>query len=97
MMTKKLKMAALGAVAAVGLASAGAFAQQAETQRTPANPQMNQGQMNQGMRDGAMMGNGMMGMMNDPEMRRQMSEMMSNCNRMMERMGNMSGMGQPRT
>lgn len=86
-MTRKLKFAALGAVAAAGLASAGALAQQTEGQRTPANPQSNQ----QMMRDGGMPGGGMMAMMNDPEMRRQMTEMMANCNRMMERMGNMSG------
>ena len=92
-MTRNFKMAALGAVAALGLASAGALAQQGNTQRAPANPQMNE----QMMRDGGMAGGGMMAMMNDPEMRRQMTEMMSNCNRMMERMGNMSGSGQPRT
>ena len=92
-MTRKIKMAALGAVAAVGLASAGALAQQGNTQRPPANPQMNQ----EMMRDGGMMGGGMMAMMNDPEMRRQMTEMMSNCNRMMERMGNMSETGQTRS
>ena len=92
-MTRNFKMAVFGAVTAVGLASAGALAQQGDTQRAPANPQMNE----QMMRDGGTMGGGMMAMMNDPEMRRQMTEMMSNCNRMMERMGNMSGSGQPRT
>lgn len=86
-MTKNFKTAALTAVAALGLASAGAFAQQTSTERAPANPQMNQRMMQNG---GDMKG-GMMGMMNDPEMRKQMTEMMKNCNRMMEQMGSMSG------
>ncbi len=76
-MQKNLKMAALGGIAALSVASATAFGQQ--TTSPPAEaPQMNQ----QMMRDGG----GMMGMMQDPEMRRQMTEMMSNCSRMMERM-----------
>ena len=79
------KIVAIGAAGFLGLASAGALAQQADAQRSPANPQMNQQMMgNGGMK-------GMMGMMNDPEMRKEMTEMMSNCNRMMERMGTMSG------
>ena len=80
-MIKTLKIAAIGVL---GLASAGALAQQATTERAPANPQMSQQMM-----PGGDMG-GMMGMMHSPEMQKQMSEMMSNCNRMMERMGNMS-------
>ena len=81
-MKTNLKTAAMGAVFAVGLVSATAFAQPSNNQKAPANPQMNQEMM---MRDGGMMG--MMGMMNDPEMRKQMSRMMSNCNKMMESMG----------
>lgn len=75
-MRKNLKMAALGGIAALSLASETAFAQQ--TTPRAETPQTNQ----QMMRDGG----GMMGMMQDPEMRRQMMEMMGNCSRMMERM-----------
>ena len=83
-----LKTAAMGAVFAVGLVSASAFAQSSNNQKAPANPQMNHEMM---MRDG-----GMMGMMNDPEMRKQMSRMMSNCNKMMESM-NTKGAATPRS
>ena len=85
-MTSKTRMMAVSAVAAIGLASAGAFAQQpSNSQRTQGSSQSHQQMMRDG---GGMMG--MMGMMNDPEMRQQMTEMMRNCNRMMERMNNMS-------
>lgn len=87
-MMKQLKIAAIGALAAAGVASA-AFAQQ-PGERTPAERPMDRQMMGQG----DMMG--MMGTMNDPEMRRQMTEMMSNCNRMMARMGDMSAPGQTR-
>ena len=80
-MKPNLKTAAMGAVFAIGLVSASAFAQPSNNQKAPANPQMNHDMM---MRDGGMMG--MMGMMQDPEMRKQMSRMMSNCNKMMESM-----------
>lgn len=82
-----LKITVVAAVAAAGLASVSAFAQQApEAPTSRAERQMGQGTMGQGMAgDGQMMG-----MMNDPEMRQQMSQMMENCNRMMSRMGNMS-------
>jgi hypothetical protein len=90
-MRKQIKIAAIGVAGALGLASA-ALAQQpmaqGERQNRPANNQM--------MDHGNMQG-GMMGMMHDPEMRRQMMQMMTNCNRMMERMGNMPAGGQPRT
>lgn len=89
-MMKQFKVAAFGAVAAAGLASA-AFAQQPGSERPAAERPMDHQRMGQGdMR-------GMMGMMNDPEMRRQMTDMMSGCNRMMERMGNMSEMGRTRS
>ena len=81
-MTSNMKTAAIGAVVALGLASASAFAQPTDSQKGPSSPQMNQ----QMMRDGGM-GSGMMGMMQDPEMRKQMTRMMSNCNKMMESMG----------
>lgn len=81
-MKTNLKTAATGAVLALGLASASAFAQPSDNQKAPSSPQMDQ----QMMRDGGM-GSGMMGMMQDPEMRKQMTRMMSNCNKMMESMG----------
>ena len=76
-MRKNLKMAAATGIAALSLASATAFAQQTIAPSSE-TPQMNQ----QMMRDGG----GMMPMMQDPEMRRQMMDMMSNCSKMMERM-----------
>lgn len=87
-MRTNLKMATLGGIAALSLASATAFAQQTTPPRAEA-PNTNQ----QMMRDGG----GMMGMMKDPEMRRQMGEMMSNCNKMMDRMNGGMAEGAPRT
>ncbi len=88
-MKKNLKIIGVGALAAVGLASA-AVAQQSNTQQ----PAMSAEQHRQMMSDGNKMGNGqMMGkMMTDPEMRKQMGAMMDNCNRMMKQMGSMSNM-----
>ena len=86
-MRKNIKMAAFGGIAALSLASATAFAQQTTSPRAE-TPQTNQ----QMMRDG-----GMMGMMQDPEMRRQMMEMMGNCGRMMDRMNGGMAQGAPRT
>ncbi len=43
------------------------------------------------MMSGGNMGKGQM-QMNDPQMHKQMMEMMASCNRMMQMMGNMSGM-----
>ena len=80
-MTKNIKMLALAALAAAGLASA-ATAQQADRadqQPRSAKPG----------RDGMMNHNQMM---NDPQMRKQMTEMMSHCGKMMRTMGNMDGM-----
>lgn len=90
-MRSKLKIAAIGAGAALAVASASALAQQP----TNPSPQPNAPMNHQMMKDGG--GLGMMGMMQDPEMRRQMSEMMSNCNRMMERMGGGMPASAPRT
>lgn len=83
------KIAAVGAIAALGLAT-GAVAQQNHAQQRPMNAAQHQ-QMS-----GGMMGNGqMMGMMmNDPKMRQQMSDMMAGCNKMMMQMGSMPGMHQ---
>ena len=87
-MRMNLKTAALGGIAALSLASATAFAQPTTTPRAE-TPQTNQPMM----RDGG----GMMGMMQDPEMRRQMGAMMSNCSKMMERMNGKMAEGAPRS
>lgn len=82
-MTRKIKL--IAAVGAVGFATA-AVAQQASPQAPSTAPAAErQGHM---MDQGGQMGHGMMGgmMMNDPEMRAEMVQMMKNCNRMMERM-----------
>lgn len=82
---KTLKIAALGAFAATGLAST-AIAQPNPDRASNAEASADQNGMMQG--DMA----GMMAMMNDPEMREQMTEMMRNCNRMMQmKQENMSG------
>lgn len=83
---KHLKLVALGAAAAAGIASA-AFAQQPATGQQPGNRPTTHQKMNQSGSMGMM---GMMGMMNDPEMRKQMTDMMRNCNQMMSRMDGMS-------
>lgn len=83
----KLKFTALGALATLGLATA-AFAQPkvdhrpqtAETSQTPPSGPMQKDM--QGDMSGMKMSD-MMAMMNDPEMRTQMKEMMRNCNDMM--------------
>ncbi|OBX18939.1 hypothetical protein A9995_10380 [Erythrobacter sp. QSSC1-22B] len=72
-----LKIAALSAFAALGISSA-ALAQtkdeRSEKNAMPADhSEMMAGDMG-----------GMKGMMNDPEMREQMKQMMSNCHKMME-------------
>jgi hypothetical protein len=78
-MNTKFKTALVGVVVAMGLASSGALAQGGDA-TVPENSQMT--------RDGGMANGQMMAMMNDPEMRGQMTAMMENCNRMMERMNN---------
>lgn len=85
-MTKNRKIAAFGAVAVIGLASA-ATAQQAVS-RDQTSPPTRSGQ------------NGMMGqnrmMMSDPEMRKQMTDMMDGCSKMMKRMGDMKMGAKPK-
>lgn len=78
---KTLKIAALSAFAAIGLASA-AVAQPNQDQAPNAEASADQKGMMQGDMDG------MMAMMNDPEMK----EMMRNCMKMMKmKQENMSG------
>ena len=88
--TKRLQMASLAVLAAVGFASV-ATAQQGNrpAQRAP-------------QAQGAMPGKGMMmgmegaePMAMSPEMQKQMSEMMSGCHKMMKSMGGMQGMRMP--
>lgn len=80
-----LKIAAVGAVAAFGLATA-AVAQQGNTQRQPMTAQQHREMMS-----GGMMGNGQKTkmMMDNPKMRQQMTDMMASCNKMMRQMGSM--------
>lgn len=93
-MSRNLKIIGIGALAALGLASA-AVAQQGEAGK----PAMSAEQHRQMMAGGNMAGRGemmgggqMMGMMimNDPKMREQMAGMMSGCGEMMKQMGDMS-------
>ena len=95
-MTKTMKMMVTGVVASLGLASA-AVAQQSTQQNTAQHQGMTPEQHRQ-MMSGGNMGQGQMNMMmNDPQMRKQMMEMMGSCTRMMQMMGNMSGMSTNRT
>ncbi len=89
-MTYNLKTAGIGVAVALGLISVGALAQPNTGQKAPAESRMNHQMM-----DGGNMGGGMMGMMKDPEMRKEMMQMMKSCNKMMESMGGMTGA--PRT
>ena len=77
-MTNILKIAAVGALAAFGLASA-AVAQQ----NNEPKPNMS-AQQHQQMRSGGMQNGHMVEMMADPKMRQQMTEMMKGCNQMMQ-------------
>lgn len=83
-MMNTLKIAAVGAVAALGLASA-AVAQQSSGQKPNMTAQQHQQMMAGGMQNGQMMAT-----MADPQMRQQMMEMMKGCNQMMQQMGNMA-------
>lgn len=89
-MINNLKIAGIGAAVALGIISAGAVAQPGTGQKAPTESRMNHQMM-----DGGNMGRGMMGMMKDPEMRKEMMQMMKSCNKMMESMGGMTGA--PRT
>lgn len=88
-MTKTIKMMVTGVVAGLGLASA-AVAQQSTQQKTAQHQTMTPEQHRQ-MMSGGNMGQGQM-QMNNPQMHKQMMEMMASCNRMMQMMGNMSDM-----
>ena len=81
------KMTALGALATVGLATTAVA--QSKVDHRPDRAQNTQEQQRAEMR-GGMQGDmremsGMMAMMNDPEMRAEMMEMMRNCNEMMKK------------
>ena len=83
------KMTALGALATVGLATTAVA--QPKVDHRPDRAQNTQEQQRGEMR-GGMQGDmsememsGMMAMMNDPEMRAEMMEMMRNCNEMMKK------------
>ena len=88
-MTKSMKMVVTGIVAGLGLASA-AVAQQSTQQNTAQHQTMTPEQHRQ-MMSGGNMGQGQM-QMNNPQMHKQMTEMMARCTRMMKMMGNMSDM-----
>lgn len=93
-MTKTLKIVVTGAVAALGLGSAAVAQQTAQpnAQRQTMTPEQHRQMMS-----GGNMGQGHMKMMmNDPQMRKQMTDMMGSCTRMMQMMGNMSGMNAKR-
>jgi len=84
-----LKLTALGALATVGLATTAVA--QPKVDHRPDRAQNTQEQQRGEMR-GGMQGDmseremsGMMAMMNDPEMRAEMMEMMRNCNEMMKK------------
>ena len=80
-MMNNLKIAGVAALAAAGLASA-AVAQPTSTSAPQQHQQMTPGGMQNGQ---------MMPMMSDPQMRKEMMEMMESCNRMMQNMGDMPG------
>lgn len=92
-MKNRFKLAIVGGLATLGLAS-GAIAQQSSTKKPATSAQVNQRMMQ---------GNGSMShgnMMNNPQMREQMSKMMADCHKMMGRMSMMSGdssLATPRT
>ena len=79
------KITALGALGAIGLASAAIAQPKVDHQpdRAQGAQQQERGEM-QGDMSGMEM-SGMMAMMNDPEMRAEMMEMMRNCNEMMKK------------
>ncbi len=79
-MTNTFKIAAVGALAALGLASA-AVAQQTNAQKPNMSAQQHQQMMFGGMQHGQMMS-----MMTDPKMGQQM---VKECTQMMQQMGNM--------
>ncbi len=80
-----LKIAAVGALAALGLASA-AVAQQSSGQKPNMSAQQHQQMMSGGKQDGQTMPK-----MANPQMRQKMMQMMKDCNQMMQQMGSMHG------
>lgn len=87
-MTKTLKIATVGVLAAVGLTTA-AVAQQADSQM-PAMTAEQHGKMMSG--DGKMSHDNMMTA--DPAVRKRMAQMMENCEKMMTKMGDKSAPAQ---
>lgn len=79
------KITALGALATIGLASAAIAQPKVDHQpdRAQGAQQQERGEMRGDMSGMEM--SGMMAMMNDPEMRAEMMEMMRNCNEMMKK------------
>ena len=78
------KITALGALATIGLASAAIAQPKVDHQPDRAQGAQQQEREMQGDMSGMEM-SGMMAMMNDPEMRAEMMEMMRNCNEMMKK------------
>ena len=90
MVRTNMKVATFGAIAALGLMATGALAQPQSAPGAVDRAQASQqSQSDQEMRHG-----GQSMMMNDPEMRQEMMEMMKKCNRMMDRMANMANMSE---
>lgn len=87
---KALKIGALGAVTAAGLAT-GAMAQQSNDQQQPMSTEQHQQMMGRGNMSNMPDMMGMMNMMNDPNMRQQMTAMMGDCQKMMTQMSGMHG------
>ena len=77
-----LKVAAVGALAAIGLSSA-AVAQQSSGQKPSMSAQQHQQMISGGMQNGQTMP-----MMAEPQMRQRMMQMMKGCNQMMQQMEN---------
>ena len=82
-MMNPLRIAAVGALAALGLSTA-AMAQQSSGQKPNMSAQQHQQMMSGGMQNGQTMP-----MMADSQMRQQMMQMMKGCNQMMQQMENM--------
>lgn len=91
-MTKRLQIAILAVLAAVGSVSVAAAQQGSRpAQGSPkAHGEMPSMGMMMEMQGGQRMAN-------SPEMKKQMGEMMSGCRKMMNSMGDMQGMGAPRS
>ena len=88
------KITALGALATIGLASAAIAQPKVDHQpdRAQGAQQQERGEMRGDMSGMEM--SGMMAMMNDPEMRAEMMEMMRNCNEMMKKKQEQTSQGE---